>query len=72
MKTWLKWLIGNDNKSSSKEFDRKHVWNSFAFFWLVYSVWVFFKLSHNGYTVSIIYIFIALMIAVADQIIVEF
>lgn len=32
----------------------------------------FFKLSHNGYTVSIIYIFIALMIAVADQIIVEF
>lgn len=73
MKTWLKWLIGNDNKSSSKEFDRKHVLNSFAFFWLVYSVWgFFFKLSHNGYTVSIIYIFIALMIAVADQSIVEF
>lgn len=72
MKTWLKWLIGNDNKSSSKEIDRKHVLNSFAFFdWYIVCVF-FLKLSHNCYTVSIIYIFIALMIAVAGQIIVEF
>lgn len=43
MKAWLKWLIGNDNKSS-KEFNRKYVLNSFAFLWIgIKCVCVFFK-----------------------------
>lgn len=67
MKIWLKWLIGNDNKLLFKEFDCKYVLNLFVFFWLVYSVWVFFfKFLYNGYIVLIIYIFIVFMIVVVD------
>lgn len=66
MKIWLKWLIGNDNKLLFKEFDCKYVVNLFVFFWLVYSVWFFFKFLYNGYIVLIIYIFIVFMIVVVD------